>query len=212
MPSHPSSRKPGRPRSADIERRILGAAQACFACHGFDGVAMEDVARHAATSKATVYLHFRTKQDLFKAALDNLLAQLAPASELTSGIVGDGLEERLLVLATRVGRLFSGARFELIRRAIDADLPLPLREHIRTTVGIPYFQAIHDALREEAARGCLEFGDTKSATSFFIALIVGPEALRSRWCGASFGPIDDAHLRDAVQVFLQGRTARPFPS
>ena len=162
-------------------------------------------------SKTTVYLHFRTKQELFKAALDNLFEQLPHASELTSGITGDSLEERLVVVAERASRLISSPYFELIRRSIDADLPPSLREHVRAAAGLPHLQAIRDYLNDEAARGFLVFEDATSAASSFIALIAGPEVLRSRWSGATFGPINDAHLHYAVKVFVRGHARQYLP-
>ena len=207
--SHAFTGKRGRPRNPDIERRIIRAAQACFARRGFDGTAMNVLASRAGTSKATIYLYFRTKQDLFKAALDNLLAQLPRASELTSRVTGDSVEERLLVVARRVGQLLSSARLEFVRSALASDISPPLRECVLETAGKPYLQSIDDYLLDEAARGFLSLGDSRLATSYFIALIVGPEALRSRWSGSAFGPIDEAQLRDAVRVFIRGHAAQP---
>ncbi|UHQ19379.1 TetR/AcrR family transcriptional regulator [Lysobacter sp. KIS68-7] len=198
-----ATRPRGRPRTLDVERRILLAAQACFASRGVDGIAMDELARKIGISKTTIYRSFRTKEDLFKAALDHVLAQLPRASELTSGVTGS-IEERLLVVAKRTSRLLSSANYDLIRRALASDLSTPLREHIRGRAVMPYLVAIDDFLRHETDLGVLALEDVSSATSFFFALIVGPEALRSRCSGLAFGPIDDAHLRGAVQVFIKG--------
>jgi len=71
---------------------------------------------------------------------------------------------------------------------------------------MPYLEAIDAYLRGEAAHGMLVLQDPRSATSFFIALIAGPETFRSRLGGVVFGPIDDSHLRNAVQVFIKGHS------
>ena len=203
MQSHAFTRKRGRPRSPDTERRIIRAAQASFADRGFDGIAMDDLARTAGASKATVYLYYGSKQELFQAAVEDLLATLPPPSELTSRITGDGVEERLLVVARRLNRLYSGASFELIRRALASDIPPSLRERIWEMAGKPYFDAIDEAMGAIAGLG------DRSATIHFIALIAGPETLRSRWSGSAAAPADEASLRDAVRVFVRGHAVPP---
>jgi AcrR family transcriptional regulator len=59
------------PTDAFIERadRILDSAGALLLRHGHRKVTIEDVARRAKIGKGTVYLHWRTKDDLFLALL-----------------------------------------------------------------------------------------------------------------------------------------------
>ncbi|MFI6508466.1 TetR/AcrR family transcriptional regulator [Streptosporangium sp. NPDC050855] len=49
--------------------RILDAAAGLLVRHGYRKVTVEDVAREAGIGKGTVYLHWRTKQQLFEAVL-----------------------------------------------------------------------------------------------------------------------------------------------
>lgn len=49
--------------------RILAAAEALFAEHGFDAVSMSAIAEAASVSKANVFHHFNTKQALYQAVL-----------------------------------------------------------------------------------------------------------------------------------------------
>lgn len=46
---------------------ILEAALACFAEKGFAGTRMEDIAQRAGITKGTIYLYFKSKEELFKA-------------------------------------------------------------------------------------------------------------------------------------------------
>ncbi|WP_051987782.1 TetR/AcrR family transcriptional regulator [Bosea sp. UNC402CLCol] len=48
---------------------ILAAARALFLDHGFDTVSMDMVARQAPVSKATLYAHFASKEELFTAVV-----------------------------------------------------------------------------------------------------------------------------------------------
>lgn len=170
---------------------------------------MDEIRREAGTSKTTVYLYFRSKQDLFNAALEDLLAQLPPATDLAPEVSNDPIEEELLVIARRVNRLLSSASFEFVRCALASNIPTPLRERIWTTAGLPYFQAIDDYLFVQDRRGILDLPDSRSATCLFLALIAGGDALRLRWAGATFGLVEDDYLRDAVQMFVRRHAAQP---
>lgn len=48
---------------------ILAAARELFAAHGFDGVSMSNVARRAGSSKANIFHHFGSKEDLYLAVM-----------------------------------------------------------------------------------------------------------------------------------------------
>ena len=55
--------------NADRERRILDAAAGLFVRYGFDKTTVSDVAREAGISKGAIYLHFRSKDELFEVLL-----------------------------------------------------------------------------------------------------------------------------------------------
>lgn len=67
----PARRRPGRrPGSADTRGRILDAARATFADHGFDGATVREIAARAGVDPALVHHYFGTKQRLFVAAME----------------------------------------------------------------------------------------------------------------------------------------------
>jgi TetR/AcrR family transcriptional regulator len=65
----PQSTRP--PASTDAVERILVTAETLFAEHGFDAVSMNAIAEAAGVSKANVFHHFNTKNDLYIAVLRN---------------------------------------------------------------------------------------------------------------------------------------------
>jgi AcrR family transcriptional regulator len=75
---------------------ILDAAKAVFLRYGFKKTSMDDLARAAALSRQGLYLHFQTKEALFKAALERLLAQVAAAGHEALACEDRDLEDRLL--------------------------------------------------------------------------------------------------------------------
>jgi len=48
-------------------RQIIEGARAVFLAQGFDAASMNDIARKAGVSKGTLYVYFKSKEDLFEA-------------------------------------------------------------------------------------------------------------------------------------------------
>jgi len=62
-----------RTASQDSRDEILKAAMQLFANRGFHETSMSEVAREARVSKALIFWHFKTKEELFVAVLNRLL-------------------------------------------------------------------------------------------------------------------------------------------
>jgi TetR/AcrR family acrAB operon transcriptional repressor len=56
-------------RNTEREDRILNSSAQLIARYGFDKTTMEDIAREAGVSKGALYLHFKSKDDLFDVLL-----------------------------------------------------------------------------------------------------------------------------------------------
>lgn len=82
--------------SEDRRARLLEAAVGVFARHGFRKASMDEVARAAEVSRQGLYLHFPTKEDMFREtirfALDRHWRSAAAAFDLRD----QPLEERLV--------------------------------------------------------------------------------------------------------------------
>ncbi len=66
----------GRPLDRAKHARILRAATRAFLEHGFRAATMDLVARAAGVSKVTVYSHFKSKEGLFGAIVDDMAGRL----------------------------------------------------------------------------------------------------------------------------------------
>lgn len=60
-----------RPRDESLRLRLIEAATLDFATSGFAGSTLDGIARRAEVTKGGVYFHFRSKEELFFAALDH---------------------------------------------------------------------------------------------------------------------------------------------
>ena len=105
----PTTRRPGRPRSARADRAILQATLELFAELGYEGMSIEGVAARAGVGKTTIYRRWTSKDALLIAALGHVQAEV-PA--LDSG----DLRTDLIAMAQSALQFFtpSGTSFGLI--------------------------------------------------------------------------------------------------
>jgi len=57
-------------------KKILESAETLFAEHGYYGVSVQDIAKLAEVSKANVYHHFSSKEDLYFAVIKNSMQEM----------------------------------------------------------------------------------------------------------------------------------------
>ena len=114
------------PRTAQAQsaaRRdgILEAATVVFLRYGFKKTSMDDLARAAGLSRQGLYLHFDTKEALFKAALHGLVSESRAA--LRAALARDdlGVEERLVgAFEALHGQAFGAASSEHMNELLEA--------------------------------------------------------------------------------------------
>ena len=110
-----ASRRRVRPSAEVTRARILAAAVDLFAERSFDGASTRDIAARAEVSQPSLAYHFRTKDELWRAAVDSLFAELnATLGQRIEGLRGvDLLTTAKLVVRDFIG--FSAAHPELHR-------------------------------------------------------------------------------------------------
>lgn len=87
---------PPRPADEARRRKLLDAAIGVFLRFGFRKASMDEVARAADVSRQGLYLHFATKEELFRAAVQHVLET---SLEAAAGSLADPalpLEKRLI--------------------------------------------------------------------------------------------------------------------
>src|SRR5947209_20591725 len=86
--AHPMSMPDMREEAVGKAALILRGARRAFLAGGFGAVSMDASAREAGVSKATVYAHFGSKEDLFGAVVADV------AEERFAGFSAHGLDPR----------------------------------------------------------------------------------------------------------------------
>ncbi len=80
-------------RGADKRERILSAAERIFARHGFFAAKVSDVAKEAGVADGTIYLYFKSKDDLLISLFERRMHQVNEA--LRAAIEGKPPKEQL---------------------------------------------------------------------------------------------------------------------
>ena len=100
-------------RRGDTRERIQGIALERFTTNGYDQTSLREIAEDLGVTKAALYHHFKTKEEI----LDSLLSQAA--SELDDLVAwmksAPSTRERRLEMILRLGRVTRGVPGEVMR-------------------------------------------------------------------------------------------------
>jgi AcrR family transcriptional regulator len=195
------------PEPAGKAAQIMAAATGLFLEHGYGATSMDAVAKAAGVSKATLYVHFPGKADLFAAIVGcecDRNNETLSAIELASLSV----EEGLLRIGHRfVSLLLSPRGLAAYRMVVGESQRFPeLGRAFYQSGPARKLQMVADYLEEARQRGELRIPDTALAAEHFLGMI------RSHWhlrcvLGLSESPGEEEvqrRVRAAVTVFLDG--------
>ena len=167
---------------------ILDATAACVEQFGVRKTTMSDVSAQAKVAKATLYNHFRTKDDLLDALVMSRIEQLAQeCAELAGAGLGPALEH--------AGRTI-GAWPSL--RRVGQDEPA-----IMATLATPGSGRLWDLARRGVQTVLRESGAPSDEVSVDLVL---------RWlCGHVMWAATDAELRLGARLLTSGLGRAPVP-
>lgn len=117
-----AARPRGRPRSPAAEAAILDAAVELFAERGLEGSSIEEIARRAGVSRATVYRRWATKEAVIVEALGRLREGGEPVSDW-SAVGADDLVRIMTEIVPQT--LAEAGRGRLFARLLGAALAHP---------------------------------------------------------------------------------------
>lgn len=167
----------GRPTLEDaaaIDDALLSVALHEFLDHGYGAASMSRIAKTAKMSKATLYLRYSSKEDLFRAIMHKQIDRNEPATLLTTKSGPLTLEEGLLTYANRMLQLsFEGDMLEINRLIYSESQRFPevgAAASENTGKGI---QRIADFIQERAKLDGIPCNDAEIIAEIFIYMIRG---------------------------------------
>ena len=203
----PSGASPAADNELEAKKRhdIIDGARRVFFRKGFDGASMDEIARAASVSKATIYVYFDSKADLFRALVE---ADKRQTAEQLLEI--DESDDDVAHLLHRIGVSFMSMmvrpdHIRLVRMVIGVAEKFP-------PIGQAFFQAgpcqggrrFSDLLQRQVALGRLEVEDCEAAAFQFFNLCQG-NLVKGLMFGIAEPPTPqavEATVAGAVRVFL----------
>jgi AcrR family transcriptional regulator len=167
----PATRRPGRPRSAEAEQAILGAALGLAAEVGLTRMTIEGVAARAGVGKATIYRRWDSKEALFADALRSVAADMELPVD-TGSFRGDWLA----IIGREFERLAAGGLHILPRLMTEAASDEQLHRLLIERMVAPRRAIAGELVRRGIARGELRPDLDVELT---IDLLIGPIIYRA---------------------------------
>jgi AcrR family transcriptional regulator len=188
---------PARPnRKAAL---ILAAARQLFLDHGFDTITMEMVARQAVVSKATLYAHFSSKEELFTAVV---VDEAKRVTDEVWRIVPDSNDVAVVLrrVAERFVDIFLSKQVMSLQRVVIGAVPrFP-------SVGAAIFESGVKVLTERLAtflaeadrKGRLNVPNPTRAAAQFLSVVRGDLDIRGLLLPAA--PPSRAEIEDQIEA------------
>ncbi len=180
----------GRPRSADVDGRVLDATLELASEVGISGMSMDDVAQRAGASKASIYRRWPSKEAM---VLDAMRHAMQPIADVDTGTLLGDLGLYLPDLATRMEQ---GRTTDLLPHLIEAALR---DEQLRASLD-EYVQFRRTPVRAILARAMAR-GELAADTDVEVLLdvLIGPFIYRRL---LSHARLDEAFVERLLAVVL----------
>lgn len=179
--------RPGRPPkglAADVEGRILDAAEKLFLEKGFQSTSVDEIAEQAPASKPTIYSHFAGKEALFAAVVARVINGLTSFEGYVPG--GRTVQEKLTGLGTAITERAIDNSVDVFRATIaeaqrSPGLSRDVHEASRKRAAGAVSQLLNEATHTLATASKALFGPKRimGTAQIFMDLILLPMLMRS---------------------------------
>ncbi len=185
--------------------QILSAAVELFRDRGFEATRLEDVADKAGVSKATIYLYFESKEDLFFALIREKVVPMIEQTIAQAMAFEGSASDFLRMKAGSVGRLLAHSdQGAILKLVVSEARRFPeLTEYYREEVPARGLENIAKVIRRGIDEGEFRDCDTEAAAAAFMF----PLLMNGIWMN-SVGPNEivdpDAAIDFHCENFIRG--------
>jgi len=173
--------------------RVLRAATSSFLAHGY-GSSVDDIARRARVAKQTVYQHFASKDELFKAVAGDLAKRVLVTLE------GGDVRQSLLRFALEYRKRALGAQGIATFRTLVPEVP-----RFRALARDMYANTAGEMVRRLAQflQQKLNVPDPEFAAEMFLSMLTGHDRLKRLFAVPRGAESEAARTGRIVDCFLK---------
>jgi TetR/AcrR family fatty acid metabolism transcriptional regulator len=198
-----------RPRSDDKRRRILQAAVKEFARTGYFRARVAEIARRAGIADGTIYLYFRSKEDILVSLFDEVMAEHIEAARAELAPLS-GAREKLGLVARHHLELLGGNRDLAVVFQVELRQSTQFMERFTASWLQDYLDIVDGVIAEGQKSGTLrpELPRKVVVKAFFGAL----DEMVTSWVLSRKGYDLAALAEPVVDLFLNGAAAGARPA
>jgi TetR/AcrR family fatty acid metabolism transcriptional regulator len=180
---------------------ILRAAIDVFAERGFFNAQVADVARAAGVAAGTVYLYFRSKDDLLVQLFERTTQEAFAEARAAAAEVRDPAERLRLFARLHLARLGRDRNLAIVFQ-VELRQSVKFMERLSSTLLRDYLGHIRSAFADGQAAGVFrdDFNPTSAAKMFFGAL----DEMATNWILSKRRYSLEADADSVVDLFLRG--------
>jgi AcrR family transcriptional regulator len=206
---------PGEPkfrrRKADRPGEIVEAAMTVFAERGFAAAKLDEIARRAGVSKGALYLYFETKEQLFRAVVDQAIAPNMQTIRAMVAAHPGPLADLLRLVAERVPALIETLPVGGVVKMVIAEAGnFPALARVwHDDLVVHMLGALTDAIAAAQKRGEVKAGDPRMYAVEVIAPMLVGLIWRETFVPVGAEPFDlRALARQHVETMIEGLKVR----
>lgn len=183
---------------------ILDAALKEFGSKGFGGASIGSIAARAGIARATVYLYFKTKDEIFEAAMNDRMGSTIDAAQriVASDLAFEDMLERLL--QNYYQRIVGTDATVLLRVLISEGGRFPALVNLFET---NLLTCAEQMLRQLVEKGVASGEVRESALDLDCKVIIAPAVFAAIWSLIFVGKTEldkEKYIRSHVSVLLNG--------
>lgn len=165
------SLSPVRPAVADKREAILRAATSVFASNGYFNSKVADIAREAGVADGTVYLYFKSKEDILHSIFDRTMEEVIAEGRKQLEAIGDPREKLRRIALLHLERMGADRALAVVFQ-VELRGSTKFMEEFSAAGFAEYLGLIHGVIVEGQSAGVFRAGlNAKVAAKVFFGAL-----------------------------------------
>ena len=160
---------PNPPQRASTSQRLLEAATQVFAQQGYRNARIRDICKRAQANVAAVNYHYRDKEQLYRAVIENAFFSLSDDDPIPRSVTDQGIVEQQLYVFVRslLGQLLTEGQSAVYAKLVARELvdPTSALDQVIDKGIAPQIELLCGMIRSHVGQNCSEQAVRRTATS-----------------------------------------------